>query len=429
MIASSSHVFVETLSNLNENTGSINSSDWYGLSYKNDFSTKYIRTYVEGELKYTRYYNDYIFSLPEFYVSHDTKNTCWSFGKKIIKWHPDESYWLLSDLNPLQGMGLLNDKQEGISGLFTDVKFGKYKLSLFASYLYIPTTNPSYNFGDGAISSYHDWVSLPPTRTVVLEQTLPIDYTVKTPEMMDVFFQTSFGLRIQRKFYNGTISAFTIYKPENQFRQHGEAKLAKEYDRVPVTISPAINHHVVYGIDANQKLSRFLKVNAGVKVIDPNGDFKTNLGGIIKDPITFAQENHDVFDSEYYKIEPSYAKQSYFHAKTSYIRQKYSLALHYIQLLSGGDSGESFYGDEIKWRQAVGFFGQYKLSDKFSILVNLKYDLKMKDNIIKNELSYKVLNHIKFSLGLEMLKADNNSSYWSSYRSNDLFYSSLGITF
>ena len=77
----------------------------------------------------------------------------------------------------------------------------------------------------------------------------------------------------------------------------------------------------------------------------------------------------------------------------------------------------------------MGLLLGYKANDKFKASLNLKYDLKTEDTILKNEIIYRPAKHLQLALGAELLRSPQDESYWSSFRSNDLIYSNLAIVF
>jgi hypothetical protein len=161
-----------------------------------------------------------------------------------------------------------------------------------------------------------------------------------------------------------------------------------------------------------------------VSYVDPNA----KLG---KDFLVDISNGRKTFKSEYFNINPRYDKEAYAHMSLNYDKhRKYKLTLNYIHLISGNIRGnDDFFSDTVKWKSTIGGGIQYFFNDSFDAAVDLKYDLIRSDNIIKGEVKYNYQKHITLALGLEILKAPDDASYWSYYRTNDTLYSTVGFIF
>ena len=91
--------------------------------------------------------------------------------------------------------------------------------------------------------------------------------------------------------------------------------------------------------------------------------------------------------------------------------------------------GGSIFGDGLKWQNSLGVEAKYIFSDAASLKLNYKYDLSSSDKILSQEFLYKINKTALLTTGLEILESPEDSSFWSSFRSNDTLYSNLSITF
>jgi hypothetical protein len=91
-------------------------------------------------------------------------------------------------------------------------------------------------------------------------------------------------------------------------------------------------------------------------------------------------------------------------------------------------AGDNFFYEPSKWRRGVGLTFNYDFTEKFNTLMTYRYDLKLQDTLMAMEATYHYLN-MTLRLGLELLSAPNDESYWSSYRTNDTVYSTLAFNF
>jgi len=106
------------------------------------------------------------------------------------------------------------------------------------------------------------------------------------------------------------------------------------------------------------------------------------------------------------------------------------LSLNYIKLLSDNERGsDDFFSDTVKWKNTIGARVRYYFDDFFNVMIDLKYDMTRKDNILKAEANYMLFKKASINIGMELIKAPDENSYWAVYRANDAVYSSLKFLF
>lgn len=366
------------------------------------------------------------YSIQEAYAQIKISQYTFSVGRKILDWNPSEKYWGLGLLNGNQAFSLLSSEEEGIMGANLNSSFGPFiECNFFLSYFFIPQINPAVNFKNGEVKSKSDWVRLPPRKTIINGQEVPIYYSLDKIDVSKIILNKSIGANLKIKWNRGFISGFAIYKPENRLRANASAYYDNiTLNQVVVKASPTVNHHANFGVRIDQNLNENFNLNFGITYVDPN----SKLGKDI--PLSIHTSNK-VFKSEYFAINPQFEKETFSHASLNYTNFKdLKFSLNYIHLLSGNvRKNDDFFNDSVKWNRAIGGSVSYNVSNYFRIYADLKYDLERFDNILKGELIYNYKNKTFVSIGLEILKAPNDSSYWSYYRANDLLYSNIGFYF
>ncbi len=140
-------------------------------------------------------------------------------------------------------------------------------------------------------------------------------------------------------------------------------------------------------------------------------------------------EENEVDAEEKFTITPTFQRQANLISSIYFKERIFHLGVNHIFDLSDEKTGDDFYGDSIKFKNAIGFDSRYDLSDAFSYFFNLKYDLETKDNILKSELIYSYQALLKVGVGIELLRSPKDESYWVDYRYNDTIYSSLNYNF
>jgi len=405
-----------------------NSQDWFELNlndHAEDTSSAYkydadLRVFISDD--YDRNY-----SLSEAWYNTKLNHFNLTVGRQILDWHPNEEFWQLGSLNGVQGFALLDTKREGLLGAEIEAQITEnWNVNLFISYLYVPTLNPVLDVENGKITSTSEWVRLPPTQTRISGRTVGIHYDLKYPDLSDIVFKKSLGIQSGYSWGSGKLSGFAIYKPENKLRINAEASYDSTIDKVAVVADPVVNHHLVLGTQIEQVVMD-VKFIAGMEVTDPNAKLGKDFE--ILDPLKL-KENNRTFTSEYFSIEPNYDRESYFHSSANWSNDTMGLSFNYIKLLSSNVRGsDDFFSDTVKWKSAVGVGYSYLINDYFNISGVFRYDLSRKDNILKNEIGINLDQSVHLILGLELLKAPLQESYWSAYRANDTVYSSLNYTF
>ncbi|MDO9182063.1 MAG: hypothetical protein Q7U04_06625 [Bacteriovorax sp.] len=380
--------------------------------------------FAMGDLRlYFQDNNAINYSFQEGYIHYNGYSYKVDVGRKILDWNQNEKYWSLGYLNASQAFTLLSTEEEGVTGAIFSKKNGPFEFDILLSYLFIPQVNPAIDFKNGDVQSKSDWVRLPPKKTVINGTEVPIYYKIADYKISKIVLQKSLGGNLRYNWAKGGVSAFAVYKPENKLRANASAY----YDnillnKVIVEANPTVSHHAYYGLQIFQSFGD-LQTRGGLSYVDPNA----RLG---KDIPIYSTAERKTFTSDFFTINPRYDKEAYSHMSANLDRKYYILSLNYIHLLSKNiRASDDFFSDTIKWKRALGGSLTLVFNDSLRFLIDLKYDFARFDNIIKSEISYNYQNQVRVSLGLEVLKAPEDSSYWSYYRANDTLYSSVGFYF
>lgn len=415
-------------SRLNTPATKVAGQDWIGASLENWWALAENKSFtIDFDTRYYIKDKSFNYSLSEGYWAYRDQRNILTIGRRILDWNPGEAYWGLNAFNARQGFTLLDQEQEGLLGVSFKRQMGDLSFEFFASYFTIPQLNPGISIKDGMVKSRSEWVKLPPRRTTFQGVDLDIIYKLNEPDILeDIILKKSLGAKGEFKWDEGKIAVFGIYKPENSIRANAFVEeIDPIADTVTITAEPIINHHVVLGAHIQQK---FLDLNwrLGVDYTDPNAKLGKDFESF--DPVQL-RDTDRVFRSDDFVIEPSYDRESYLRASVEKKGRNHHFAFHGIQLLTKDIRGDDFFSDAEKWRSALGFYYEGFLSDQLRLMVDLKYDVKRKDNILRTEASYRFMPRLKLVVGAELLKAPSVNSYWSAYRANDTVYSQLTFYF
>lgn len=415
-------------SRLNTPATKVEGQDWVGLSLEKSWRLADKKSFhADMDSRYYLKNEAFNFSLAQvFWAYRDERNTL-TIGRRILDWNPGEAFWGLNAFNARQGFTLLDQEQEGLLGVAFKRQMGDLSVEFFASYLTIPQLNPGIDIEDGVVKSRSEWVKLPPRRTTFQGVDLDIIYKLNDPDILqDIVLKKSLGAKLDFKWDQGKVAVFGIYKPENSIRVNAFVEqIDPVADTVTITAEPVVNHHVVLGAHIEQK---FMGVNwrAAIDYTDPNAKLGKDFEAF--DPVQLNETNR-VFRSDDFVIEPSYDRESYLRFSAEKRWRRHMFDAHAIQLLTKDIRGDDFFSDAEKWRSAIGFHYEGLISDKLRLMVDLKYDVKRKDNILRTEASYRLMPRLKLIVGAELLKAPSRNSYWSAYRANDTLYGQLSYFF
>ncbi len=414
---------------LNDPQNKTKNSDWLDISHSYNLKKSSIQAGFNGDLRFYLNNKEFSPSLGEAYIRYVGENQSrYTLGRKKLNWHPNENFWQLDHFQNTRGFRLMDTKSEGLTGFHYSTRDGHLKTEVFLSYFYIPALNPSVKVEGGKVVSNTDWYKRPPERTIIANQEVDIFYDLNLPEYRDIIIQKSLGLRMTydwgSKLYKGQISAFSIYKPERRLRINAEAFYDSGIDQVRVNANPVVNHHIMTGGEIRQRYKNTETI-LGVVTIDPNARLGEDF-----DSISISIENNRTLTTDFFKVEPKYNRETYVHYSTTLRTELSTYAFNFLHYLSDHEKGsDDFYSETVKWKSAAGIGGSHILNDWAHLTYLLRYDFKRKDNLLNAQVIFFPWKQVTMTVGLELLKSPETSSYWSAYRTNDTLYFNLGYFF
>ncbi|MEI8347946.1 MAG: hypothetical protein WCG27_10805, partial [Pseudomonadota bacterium] len=176
-------------------SGQAKNDNWFTFKINTGMAKTRVESYLDASFRVYFADNDYLYSVPQGYISWMDASQRWDFtvGRKILNWDPTEKFWQLSQLNGQQAFNLLSDEQEGPVGAQYNQTIGPVFFSLYTSYLYAPQLNPVIKVKDGKVSSKSSWEQMPPKRTLIMGKKVPIYYILEKPVINKIVFQRSLG--------------------------------------------------------------------------------------------------------------------------------------------------------------------------------------------------------------------------------------------
>ncbi len=374
------------------------------------------------------------YSLSEAYIKGSDGTNTLTLGRKVLDWNPTEVFWGINNINSRRSFTLLDEKRDGLIGIHWDRKMGDIELNFILSYLFVPQLNPGLKVENGQVTSKSEWVRRPPSRTIINENEVPIYYNLNDPKIKDILLNKTLGANLSWHWSEnetaGKLNSYLLYKPENNMRVNAEAFYDLDLKQVTVNADPVVNHHGVIGFGLEQNIPTPIKgqttFHANLEISDPNAKLGKDFD--VLDPIKLKQQNRE-FESEFFTINPNYKRESQTTLAMTHQNYYVDFGLNYFRLLTEASSGDDFYSDSSRFENAVGLWLQVKPSEQLTWLVDLKHDLNRKDILLRTDIAYQFNNNLITAIGVETLKAESSSSFWSSYRANDSVYFSMGYVF
>lgn len=184
-----------------------------------------------------------------------------------------------------------------------------------------------------------------------------------------------------------------------------------EEERAYVRARPFVNHHQVAGAVLVTNLNENTSLQAAYTNIKPD------------------KEGDEGFRFESLKIQPNYYDEAYGRLALVWNNKISTLSLNAIERLKGEIKVDDILGTKPRWKRAVGVYADHSFNDALGVRGDWKYDLVMKDIVLKQDIWWNIDKHFSVGLGAELIQSPESSSYWNYVRSNDSFYSSASYTF
>jgi hypothetical protein len=357
-----------------------------------------------------------LISVPSAYVEYSRGHTTSSWGRRKLDWVPTEKYWGLGKVNHQRGFSLMENNEEGLIGVHINRRTKRLDLDLFASYLHVPQMYPGYVIKEGEVKGQNEWSKLPPQRVVYNDGTVPVYYSLEMPEMKDVLLQEAAGMRLGYWWNKeGGAHIFGLYKAEPQARINATGHYEQTtIERAAVKARPFMNHHTILGFNAFQAVGR-VRFDLTAMDIKPRvtGDSEMQFENLRYEPV-FVQETYGILSATY-RGDVAKATLSYINSSEKTLRNV--------------STGPSFFGAPTRWRNAIGAQASYDITEKIQVEGDVKSDQTTKDRLFAGEASWRAFSAGSVALGMQMLEAPDDNSFWGAFRSNDTFYSRLTFNF
>ncbi|PJB53130.1 MAG: hypothetical protein CO099_08845 [Bdellovibrio sp. CG_4_9_14_3_um_filter_39_7] len=382
-----------------------------GVQWEDGGHWRKFQTKAVGAAEINTKNSSLMISASEFYVSYIHSRTELDLGRKILPWNEQEGFWGLGEINPMRGFSWLETEREGIMGLHFRRKQW-LEVGGFVSPINIPQINPSFTNKNGKVEGLNEWAKEPPRIVRFRNTDIPVYYEVEYPKVEEVIFHPAAGLDIGKRWDNARVVAYGAYKPENQIRVNatGFYEQTATVERAYVRTRPFIAYHQIIG--------------GGTEVWNEHWNGKVFYDTIRPIP---REDNKFVFES--LRIEPTYEPEHYLTASVGRKSDFISVELNALVRTKGKEDNTTAFGKIPKWERAIGMEAKWSMSDRFNLRFMGRRDIKKADVTLHTEVEWRIKKHLWVQLGLEMIDSPQDTSFWSSYRTNDTVTTSLGWLF
>lgn len=372
-----------------------------GFSYQYDFG---VRKYNNSA--------DPLISLSEGYVSYRTETSALSLGRKKLGWNPGATHWNLGELYSTRGFNLATDQEEGTVGLHLKKRWGKFFVQGVVSNVFVPQLNPGVEILDGTIEANSEWSNLPPSRVRFQEQDIPIVYNVEMPAVADFIRQNTYALALGFRGDKNEIIVHAGRKPEPGPRINAAGFLENGEDgRVIVNAKPFVNLQNFYGASWQRQWGKRFSTAIDYQYIAPE------------------RGQDDSFTFEGFSIEPRYTNISYGTFYSQWRGDFLRLRLMALRAFKTYETTDATFEKRLRFEKAVGLDISWQARERLELGGHIKRDLERDDIVMTSFARVQLFRKVLGTIQYQSVDAPNDRSFWSAYRSNDLWQVNLRYLF
>lgn len=218
----------------------------------------------DGAVGLARYHYRYL-NFSEAYAGYHPNAWSLYLGRKKYNWSSLDSYWSQGIFQPRFRWDYLNEKENGLFGLFSAYERPGFSLVLFASPIFIPEQGAPFEISGGDCRSSSPWFSCPSSTMSLFNQETDVQFSVDVPPVRKLIGHAGGGATVQIGQESGPFGrASYAYKPINQLLLSYEGVLSVSTFAVPAVIRPRVLYHELFALDLGVNQNRYSAVVSGV---------------------------------------------------------------------------------------------------------------------------------------------------------------------
>jgi hypothetical protein len=385
-----------------------------GIGEHNDFHFGVEAESLMGLKRATYHYLD----VGELYIGYDQRHEpsrAFAYlGRKRFDWNALDSYWSLGLFEPRFRWDYLNERENGLLGLFPGIKGEYFELLGYISPVFIPEQGAPFSITGGDCHSSSPWFSCPASTISIFNQPTNVNFTLDVPPITDLIVHEGHGATLRIGKSDGAFGRLSwAHKPINQLIIAFQGQLNLANNSVPAVIIPRVLYHDLWGLDLGWKNEKGDGVTASALYEHPLLDTP---------PATWNTE--EVSDAHLYGItgvDHPFASRKFTRLEASYFHRQGGNAPDHGPFV---DPSSTYFEPRYPFQNAFSIAAFTPIEDSWArdFLVSTKFivDTVYTGNVWVFDLFYSPLAHMVTNLGFDWLGSDNPNAvdFLSRYQRN-----------
>jgi len=187
----------------------------------------------------------------EAFAGYDQRNFSVYVGRKRYFWNELDSYWGLGLFQPRFRWDYLNERENGLFGLFIGHQSEFLQATVYATPLFIPEQGAPFDIAGGNCKTSSPWFACPASSINLFNQATDVRFALEIPPVRELIGHGGGGgtVRVGRELGAFGRASFT-HKPINNFLLSYEGKLDLSSLQVPAVIRPRVLYADLLAFDA-----------------------------------------------------------------------------------------------------------------------------------------------------------------------------------
>lgn len=364
----------------------------------------------------------------EAYVATHGKDFKIYLGRKKMPWSEADRRWDLGLIQSRFALDLLRPEEQGLVGLFADYNRRNFQFTAMATPIFIPNMGSEYREEGGSLLTDSRWYRQPSQNYDFNNKINKIVYRLDVPDTLDLVNQPGAMMmaRVGDKDKGAWVSVTGGYIPVSELILKRQNYKSASQERVDVTVSPEVTHHVVRAADAGYTFNN--KVSAGVSYI--------------------AETPREKIPEKDWSIQSLRGIEAYAAfidlSLSNFIISSLDMQIQYLKARggnivdidhTGAPDDFTMFEERMKFKDALSVSVQGQLTSFLHkpIMTKFKYlyDYEQQGSLLNAELLYFPHRSWAVVLGGDVLgvkdEDHNPSSFLNQYRANDRYYG--GVTY
>ncbi|RZA05960.1 MAG: hypothetical protein EOP11_11535 [Proteobacteria bacterium] len=189
-------------------------------------------------------------AINEAFAGHDEQNFSIYVGRKKYFWNELDSYWGLGLFQPRFRWDYLNERENGLFGVFVGHQSEWIQATAFVTPIFIPEQGAPFDIAGGNCKTSSPWFACPASSINLFNQATDVRFALEIPPIKDLVFNPGAGATVRVGKELGAFGrASYTHKPINNFLLSYEGQLDLSSLEVPAVIRPRVVYADLLGLD------------------------------------------------------------------------------------------------------------------------------------------------------------------------------------